>query len=93
VLGNDSDVDDDTLTAELIMDVKHGSLTLRPDGSFTYQPRRGFFGTDGFTYRATDGVAGSLPASVTLQVVRNRTPLARNDLANFASSLAGIISP
>src|SRR5690606_8236670 len=38
VLANDEDPDGDALTSELKTDVSHGTLTLKPDGSFTYQP-------------------------------------------------------
>ena len=33
----------------------HGTLTLNPDGSFTYTPDPDFVGTDTFTYTASDG--------------------------------------
>jgi hypothetical protein len=38
VLGNDSDVDGDTLTAVLDTDATNGSLSLNADGSLTYVP-------------------------------------------------------
>ncbi|MBL8583456.1 MAG: tandem-95 repeat protein, partial [Rhizobiaceae bacterium] len=46
VLVNDSDADDDALTAVLVADVAHGSLTLSADGSFVYTPAADFFGAD-----------------------------------------------
>lgn len=45
-----------------------GSLTLAADGSFIYTPNAGFSGTDGFTYRATNGIFESSPATVTIAV-------------------------
>ncbi|MBW2581115.1 MAG: fibronectin type III domain-containing protein, partial [Deltaproteobacteria bacterium] len=36
VLANDSDVENDALTAVLLSDVSYGTLTLNSDGSFTY---------------------------------------------------------
>jgi hypothetical protein len=36
VLANDSDADNDPLTATLVSDVVNGTLTLNPDGSFNY---------------------------------------------------------
>jgi VCBS repeat-containing protein len=68
VLANDSDADGDTLAASLVTNVAHGTLTLHPDGSFTYAPTPGLSGTDAFTYRAHDGVAYSAPARVTITV-------------------------
>ncbi len=68
VLANDSDADpDQSLTASTVATTANGQLTLMPDGSFTYQPNADFFGADGFTYRATDGVNSS-EASVTITV-------------------------
>jgi large repetitive protein len=68
VLGNDSDVDGDTLEAELLSGVSHGSLTLNADGSFGYEPNPNFNGTDSFTYKAHDGEADSNVATVTITV-------------------------
>jgi len=45
----------------------HGAVSYQADGAFTYVPAAGFFGTDSFTYRATDGV-GLDDATVTLTV-------------------------
>ena len=68
VLGNDTDGDNDPLTAELITDVSHGTLTLNANGSFTYEPAANFYGTDAFTYRAFDGIDYSELATVTITV-------------------------
>ena len=67
VLGNDTDVDGDTLTALLVTDPDHGQVTLRQDGSLTYTPDRDYHGQDGFTYWALDGV-DSVPAEVVIDV-------------------------
>jgi len=66
VLANDTDADGDTLTAELVQDVDAGSLNLDPSGAFTYTAPTAFSGTASFTYRATDGLVASDPATVTL---------------------------
>ena len=80
VLGNDTDVDGDTLTAVLVANPAHGSLTLNSDGSFTYTPAANFNGSDAFTYTATDGLATSAPATVTLTINPvNDAPVANND--------------
>lgn len=68
VLGNDTDVDGDPLTAHLVSDVSSGSLTPNEDGSFTYNPGTGFAGTDSFTYVANDGADDSNAATVTITV-------------------------
>ena len=59
MLGNDSDVDGDALTAVLVSGPANGTLTLNADGSFTYTPDANFNGTDSFTYKANDGTADS----------------------------------
>jgi len=68
VLGNDSDSENDSLTASLVSTTPNGSLTLNSDGSFTYTPDSGFAGADSFTYRAFDGGLYSSNATVTINV-------------------------
>jgi hypothetical protein len=46
----------------------HGTLALNLDGSFTYTPTNGFWGTECFTYQATDGVNDFGTATVTILV-------------------------
>ena len=77
VMGNDSDADGDPLTAELDTDVINGVLTLNTDGSFSYDPNSGFFGTDNFTYHADDGLYDSNVATVMITVnAVNNPPVA-----------------
>ena len=66
VLSNDSDLDDDSLTAVLVDDVSHGTLSLAADGSFTYTPDSGYVASDSFTYRAYDSVDYSNIVTVTI---------------------------
>jgi len=68
VLANDSDTDGDALTAVLVPNGTAGSVTLNPDGSFTYTPPAGFSGEDHFTYQASDGTALSALATVAIMV-------------------------
>jgi hypothetical protein len=76
VLTNDTHPAAAPLTAELVQPPAHGTLTLRPDGSFTYTPRRKFVGTDTFTYRASTGSVASAEKVVTLTVIPpRRAPL------------------
>jgi len=78
VLGNDADVDGDTLTVTLVDTPTHGTATLNADGSFVYTPTAGFTGEDAFTYRAYDGVGYSAPATVSITIT-NRAPVAVDD--------------
>ncbi len=75
VLGNDSDIDTTVLTTVLVRGPSHGTLQLNSNGSFTYVPAANFFGTDTFTYRATDGSAQSDEVTVTLVVQPVEDPL------------------
>ncbi len=68
VLANDTDADNDALTAVLFAGPDNGLLTLNPDGSFLYTPDTGFIGNDAFYYTANDGQADSALAEVTLTV-------------------------
>src|SRR5207302_10155153 len=80
VLGNDSDVDGDTLTAVLVSGPTKGSLTLNANGSFTYTPNANVNGTDSFTYKANDGALDSNTATVTITInAVNDAPVAQND--------------
>jgi hypothetical protein len=68
VLANDIDVDSSALFATLVSPPTSGTLEFRADGSFVYQPRRGFTGQDQFTYTASDGLLASAPATVTIGI-------------------------
>ncbi|MGV9266160.1 FG-GAP-like repeat-containing protein [Kitasatospora sp. NPDC003701] len=68
VLGNDTDPDGNPLTASVVTGPAHGTLTLNPDGSFSYQPAGAYVGSDSFTYQASDGTDDSNVATVTIGV-------------------------
>lgn len=80
VLANDTDADNDQLTAVLVTDVSSGTLKLNPNGSLNYTPAMGFSGPATFTYRANDGTAPSEAATVTITVnAVNHAPSAKAD--------------
>ncbi|HUF09591.1 MAG TPA: Ig-like domain-containing protein [Rhodothermales bacterium] len=80
VLAGATDPDGDQLTAVLIEDVEHGTLSLQPDGSFRYVPEQDFNGADGFVFAAFDGILQSAPATVTINVIAvNDPPVAAPD--------------
>jgi M6 family metalloprotease-like protein len=65
------DPDGDTVTFVLATQPNHGSLTFSSstnDGTFTYTPTNGFFGTDSFTFHVNDGVLNSLDKKVNITV-------------------------
>ena len=82
LLANDSDPDNDPLTAELVEAPVFGTLTLNGDGSFNYTPNEDFPGIDQFRYQASDGQSLSNVAVVVIEVLAvapNRPPLAIDD--------------
>jgi len=68
VLQNDRDPENGQLTASLVNGPDHGRVTLEPDGSFSYTPVPEYYGSDHFSYRATDPAGSSSTAVVTIQV-------------------------
>jgi VCBS repeat-containing protein len=68
VLGNDNDPNGDAFTAALVSNPTHGNVSLNAQGSFIYTPAANFFGTDSFTYKATDGQLESNNVTVTINV-------------------------
>jgi len=78
ILGNDTDPEGATLTAQLVNGPSHGTLTLNAEGSFTYTPTTNYSGSDSFTYKASDGATSSNEATVTI-TVQNMPPVAVND--------------
>ncbi|MGE0796533.1 MAG: Ig-like domain-containing protein [Acidimicrobiia bacterium] len=74
VLANDDDPDNDPLTTVLADAPGTGDLDLSADGGFTYTPPAGFLGDVTFTYAASDGLAESNTATVTLRVRDTTAP-------------------
>ena len=68
VLFNDTDDGPAALTAILVDNVSHGTLSLAADGGFTYTPTPNFSGSDSFIYKAYDSELESAAATVTLTV-------------------------
>ncbi len=102
VLGNDTDVEGQTLTAAIVATTTNGQLQLNANGGFTYTPNQDYFGTDTFTYRASDGGANSNTATVTLNIANVDDPpvpgpaeqytLPRGQTFTIASPIGGTVS-
>ncbi len=79
ILANDTDVENNPLSARQVSTVTQGTLDFRLDGSFIYTPNAGFKGDDQFTYRATDGTLSNI-ATVILRIrSTNNPPVSVND--------------
>ncbi|MGI8788787.1 MAG: DNA/RNA non-specific endonuclease [Pyrinomonadaceae bacterium] len=86
VLANDTDAENDPLSAIIVAQPTSGALTFNQNGSFTYQPNPNFNGTDSFTYKANDGSTDSNTATVSITIN------AVNDAPTFAKGADQIVS-
>ena len=79
VLGNDDDIDGDTLTISGTPTALHGTVTVNPDGTLNYTPNAGHTGADTITYEITDGTLTDVGV-VTIDVIAvNTGPTAVDD--------------
>lgn len=95
VLANDTDIDSPTIVSELVSGPAHGILALSANGSFTYSPTPGYSGSDGFSYRASDGTAASAPVAVGITVTPapvDTTPPAVALTAPAAGTVSGNVT-
>jgi|GEM_PF-787412 len=91
-----TDTEMDSLTFSKVVDPAHGTVTVNPNGTYTYQPAPDYNGTDSFTFKTNDGFADSNIATISLSIAAvNDAPIASNgslttDEDTFASgSLVG----
>jgi hypothetical protein len=90
VLGNDDAHTAPGLTAVLVTDVAHGSLTLGADGAVVYTPDAGFAGDDVFTYRADSAAGAGGTATVTITVSEPTTVQPPTDLRVSAMASSAV---
>nr|MBW4583407.1 tandem-95 repeat protein [Tildeniella nuda ZEHNDER 1965/U140] len=83
VLANDTDPENNALTANLLTTPTSGAIIFNGNGTFTYTPNSNYVGTDRFTYQASDGIGNSNPATVNIFVTApvpvNQAPVATPD--------------
>ena len=68
LLANDTDAENETLSAVLVTGPAHGTLTLNADGTFSYTHNGGETTTDSFTYKPNDGTADGNTVIVAISV-------------------------
>jgi len=82
VLGNDGDIDGDTITITNVGTPTSGTATFS-GSNVIYTPNAGFVGTDTFTYTINDGNGHPVTANVTVTVTAvNKDPIAVDDTAS-----------
>ncbi|MBV7544653.1 Ig-like domain-containing protein, partial [Acidovorax sp. sic0104] len=80
LLANDTDPENDTLSAILVTGPANGTLTLNADGTFSYTHNGSETTTDSFTYKPNDGTLDGNTVTVTVNVTPvNDAPVAVND--------------
>lgn len=65
---NDADPEAAAVTVAALTNPTYGEVITAPDKQLIYRPDPGFFGTDMFTYWATDGAGNYAPATVRVEV-------------------------
>lgn len=74
LLSNDSDPEDDPLQVTSFTQPANGTVTVHPDGSYSFTPTRDANGTSTFTYTVSDGRTSST-GTVTVEITAvNDTP-------------------
>jgi cadherin-like protein/putative Ig domain-containing protein len=82
VLGNDTDPDNDLLTATLVQGQANGALALNPDGFFTYIPDSTMSGLAHLTYPIVMTVpVGNAPEDVAINTQTKQSLKARREAA------------
>ena len=66
LINNDIDPDGDALTVTLVSSPTYGTLTLNPNGTFTYVQNGTLNSGDSFTYKVSDGTLDSANATVNI---------------------------
>lgn len=97
LLSDASDVEGDTIQATLVTAPSHGTVVLRPDGTFVYTPNEDFSGIDSFQFVATDGSGRSTLATAEVDVLPSPppapTPVTENENLEEVETIGQIIQP
>lgn len=87
LLDNDSDVDGDALTvdAQTVTTANGGTVTINPNGTFSYQGATNFNGNDTFNYtvRDTSGAYSTAAVAITVAAINDAPVTQDDDFAGF----------
>ena len=84
-----SDPEGQGLTFTVTRQPRRGTVTIREDGSFLYEPQKNKVGTDSFTYTATDPAGNvSREATVTITIVKPTNATQYTDTAGSSCRFA-----
>ena len=93
LVGDDVDVDGDTLTVIAVGNAVNGTVVDNGDGTFTFTPAANFHGTASFDYTVSDGQGGEDIGHVTITVTAaNDAPVAVDDPATTVEDTPVTIS-
>ncbi len=92
LLGNDTDLDGDTLSLVSVGEASHGTVSI-VDGQVVFTPAANYNGPASFTYTISDGAGGTSTGVVNLTVDSvNDAPVAVNDIATLAEDSSVVIN-
>ncbi len=86
VTGNDTDPDGDPVDYAVTAEPMNGSVSMNPNGTFSYTPDPNFNGTESFEYTLTDADGATTTAVVTINVTPvNDPPVVTDSVADQSS--------
>lgn len=89
VLSNDTDAENNTLTAVRVTNPVNGTLTLNSNGTFTYVHNGSNTITDSFTYKVNDGTIDSNIATVNISIDAFSLPFDNFTISTKSETCAG----
>ncbi|MFG1248770.1 Ig-like domain-containing protein [Xanthobacter flavus] len=93
LVGNDTDLDGDSLTVTAVGEASHGTVAL-VNGQITFIPDADYNGPASFTYTVSDGKGGTDIATVAVNVAPvNDAPVAGDDTLSMNEDSALVIFP
>ena len=93
LLTNDTDVDNNLASAQVISQPTNGTLVFNTNGGFTYTPTSGYSGPDSFTYQALDSTfiqSNVATVSLTVATVETEPVITTGEFAGPAGTGAEI---